>query len=384
MKKIRVAIIGCGSISDIYMSNIQSGKFSILELAACSDLFPAAMEKQAAKYGCKAMTTEEICADPTIDMVINLTIPAAHYPVIKQCLEAGKHVFSEKMIAVELWQGKELVELANEKGLYLGVAPDTFLGASVQTAKYIVETGMIGKPISCRASISRNYGIFSEVLTHLAKRGGGIGFDMGGYYLTALASILGPVKAVSAFTAINDPHRVNSHMGAPNYGKEFTLEDPNVITATMQYESGVLGTLHINSDTVADETYNLEIYGTEGILYMGNPNFFGDPVFIKKTMTDKIEFPFTHGFKENSRGVGAAEMAWSIVKGRKNRASKEMAYHVFELMHSINTSAETGKVITLESTFETPKLLPTGYIPLDRLPLPDRLWGRTEETSLAE
>ena len=138
MDKIRVAVIGCGSISDIYMSNIQSGKFQVLELVACSDLYPAVMEAKAEKYGCKAMTTEEICTDPTIDMVINLTIPAAHYPVIKQCLEAGKHVFSEKMIAVELWQGKELVELANEKGLYLGVAPDTFLGASVQTAKYIV------------------------------------------------------------------------------------------------------------------------------------------------------------------------------------------------------------------------------------------------------
>ena len=376
MKKIRVAIIGCGSISDIYMSNIQSGKFSILELAACSDLFPAAMEKQAAKYGCKAMTTEEICADPTIDMVINLTIPAAHYPVIKQCLEAGKHVFSEKMIAVELWQGQELVKLANEKGLYLGVAPDTFLGASVQTAKYIVEQGLIGKPVSAHAAISRNYGIYGEFLTHLCKRGGGIGFDMGGYYLTALASILGPVKNVSAFTAINEPHRVNTRIGAPNYGKEYDLEDANVITATLQYENGVLGTLHMNSDCILDETYGLEIYGTDGILYMGNPNEFGNPVYIKKTMSDKVEFPLTHGYAENSRGVGAAEMAWAIVNGRKNRASKEMAFHVFELMHSIMNSAETGKVVQLESTFETPAALPAGY-------MGDGNWTRTEESALA-
>ena len=197
MEKVRVAVVGCGSISDIYMSNIRSGKFQILDLVACSDLLPERMEASSVKYGCKAMTLDEICADPTIDMVINLTIPAAHYSVIKQCLEAGKHVFSEKMIAVELWQGKELVELADEKSLYLGVAPDTFLGASIQTAKYIVDSGLIGRPVSCRASISRNYGIYGEFLTHLCKRGGGIGFDMGGYYLTALASILGPVKAVS-------------------------------------------------------------------------------------------------------------------------------------------------------------------------------------------
>ncbi|MBR5261083.1 MAG: Gfo/Idh/MocA family oxidoreductase [Oscillospiraceae bacterium] len=376
MEKLRVAVIGCGSISDIYMTNITSGKFQILELAACSDLMVERMQQSAEKYGCKAMTLDEICADSSIDMVINLTIPAAHYPVIKQCLEAGKHVFSEKMIAVELWQGKELVELANAKNLYLGVAPDTFLGASVQTAKYIVESGLIGKPVSCRASISRNYGIYGEFLTHLCKRGGGIGFDMGGYYLTALAAILGPVEAVSAFTAINDPDRTNTRVGAPNYGEDYKLEDANVITATMKYANGVLGTLHMNSDCILDETYGLEIYGTDGILYMGNPNEFGNPVYIKKTLSDKVEFPLTHGYAENSRGVGAAEMAWSIVKGRTNRASKEMAFHVFELMHSIISSAETGKVVQLESTFQTPAALPAGY-------MGDGGWTRKEESALA-
>lgn len=375
MEKLRVAVIGCGSISDIYMTNIKSGKFQILELAACSDLMVERMQQSAAKYGCKAMTIDEICADSSIDMVINLTIPAAHYPVIKQCLEAGKHVFSEKMIAVELWQGKELVELANAKGLYLGVAPDTFLGASVQTAKYIVESGLIGKPVSCRASISRNYGIYGEFLTHLYKRGGGIGFDMGGYYLTALAAILGPVEAVSAFTAINDPDRTNTRVGAPNYGEDYKLEDANVITATMKYANGVLGTLHMNSDCILDETYGLEIYGTDGILYMGNPNEFGNPVYIQKTGSSKVEFPLTHGFAENSRGVGAAEMAWSIIKGRPNRASKEMAFHVFELMHGIIGSAESGETYKMESTFETPRALPAAY-------MGDGGWTRKEESAL--
>ena len=375
MEKVKVAVIGCGSISDIYMSNITSGKFQILELVACSDLNTAAAQAKAEKYGCKAMTTEEICADPEIQMVINLTIPAAHYPVIKQCLEAGKHVFSEKMIAVELWQGKELVELADKKGLYLGVAPDTFLGASVQTAKYIVESGLIGKPISCTASLSRNYAIYGQVLNHLYKRGGCIGFDMGGYYLTALSAILGPVKSVAAFTNVHEPDRINTHVGAANFGKPFHIEEANIITAAMQYESGVLGTLHINSDSLPDETFSLVIYGTEGIVYMGNPNEFGTPVYLRKTMAEPIEFPFTHGFAENSRGVGAAEMAWSIIAGRKNRACKEMAFHVFELMHSIMASAESGKVITLESTFETPKGLPAGFIP-------DCEWGHPEESAL--
>ena len=375
MQTVKTAIVGCGSISDIYMHNITSGKFQILELVGCSDLVVERMNASAEKYGIAPMTLEQICADPSIEMVINLTTPAAHYPIIKQCLLAGKHVFSEKMIAVDLWQGKELVDIANEKGLYLGVAPDTFLGASVQTAKYIVDSGLIGKPLSCRASISRDYAVYGEFLTHLYKKGAGIGFDMGGYYLTALAAILGPCKAISAFTRINEPERVNTRIGAPGFGQQYALEVPNVIAAAMQYESGVLGTLHMNSDSLLDETYGLEIYGTDGIVYMGNPNEFGNPVYLQKVNCEKVLFPLTHGFAENSRGLGAAEMAWSIRAGRPNRACKEMAYHVFEMMHGVMLSSERGEVYRMESTFETPKALPAGYIG-------DGGWTRKEESAL--
>ncbi|MCI8526732.1 MAG: Gfo/Idh/MocA family oxidoreductase [Oscillospiraceae bacterium] len=375
MQKIRTAVVGCGSISDIYMTNITGGKFEILELAGCSDLVTERMTRSTEKFGIRAMTLEEICADETIDMVICLTTPAAHYPIIKQCLQAGKHVFSEKMIAVELWQGQELVQLANERGLHLGVAPDTFLGASVQTARYIVDAGLIGTPLSCRASISRNYAIYGEFLTHLYKKGAGIGFDMGGYYLTALAAILGPAKSISAYTAVHQPDRVNTRIGAPDYGKAYTLEVPNVLTAAMQYESGVLGTLHMNSDCILDETYGLEIYGTDGILYMGNPNEFGNPVYLQKTMGERVEFPLTHGFADNARGLGAAEMAWSIAAGRNHRASKEMAYHVFEMMHGVMLSAAKGAPYRMQSTFETPKALPAGY-------MGDGGWTRKEESAL--
>ena len=375
MRKIKAAIVGCGSISDIYMTNFTTGKFSIIDLVGCSDLVTERMEQSAAKFGIRAMTLEEICADPEIEMVVNLTTPAAHYPIIKQCLLAGKHVFSEKMIAVELEQGRELVALANEKGLHLGVAPDTFLGASVQTAKYIVDAGLIGEPISCRASISRNYAIYGEFLTHLYKKGAGIGFDMGGYYLTALAAILGPARSISAYTAIHNPTRVNTRIGAPQYGQDYTIEVPNVLTAAIQYESGVLGTLHMNSDCILDETYGLEIYGTEGILYMGNPNEFGNPVYLQKTLGEKVAFPLTHGYAENSRGLGAAEMAWSIAAGRNHRASKEMAYHVFEMMHGVMRSAEQEAPYKLESTFEIPAALPAGY-------MGDGGWTRKEESAL--
>lgn len=375
MRKIKAAIVGCGSISDIYMSNFSAGKFAILDLVGCSDLMVPRMEESAAKFGIRAMSLEEICADAEIELVINLTTPAAHYPIIKQCLLAGKHVFSEKMIAVELEQGFELVALANEKGLHLGVAPDTFLGASIQTAKYIVEHGLIGRPVSCRASVSRNYAIYGEFLPHLYKKGAGIGFDMGGYYLTALASILGPANRISAFTNIHNPNRVNTRIGAAGYGDCFNLEVPNVLTAAIQYENGVLGTLHMNSDCILDEKTNLEIYGTEGILTMGDPNEFGKSVYLQKTGYQPVEFPMTHGYAENSRGLGAAEMAWSIVSGRNHRASKEMACHVFEMMHGIMRSAENGAAYMLQTTFETPKALPEGYIG-------NGDWSRKEESAL--
>lgn len=375
MRKIKAAIVGCGSISDIYMSNYTAGKFSIIELVGCSDLMVPRMEESAKKFGIRAMTLEEICADPEIELVVNLTTPAAHYPIIKQCLLAGKHVFSEKMIAVELEQGFELVALANEKGLHLGVAPDTFLGASVQTAKYIVQSGLIGEPISCRASVSRNYAIYGEFLPHLYKKGAGIGFDMGGYYLTALAAILGPAKTISAFTNIHKPQRKNTRIGAPGYGEPFTLEVPNVLAAAIQYANGVLGTLHMNSDCILDEKTNLEIYGSEGILIMGDPNEFGMPVYLQKTGAAPVVFPMTHGYAENSRGLGAAEMAWSIVAGRNHRASKEMACHVFEMMHGVMISAENGAAYAMKTTFETPAALPEGYIG-------DGGWTRKEESAL--
>jgi predicted dehydrogenase len=321
------------------------------------------------------MTLEEILADASIELVINLTTPAAHYPINKRALLAGKHVFSEKMIAVELDEGRELVLLADEKGLHLGVAPDTFLGASIQTAKYIVEHGLIGSPVSCRASVSRNYGIYGEFLPHLYKRGAGIGFDMGGYYLTALAAILGPVERVSAFTRVNRKERVNTRVGAPLFGEAYELEEPNVIAAALQYESGVLGTLHMNSDSILDERTGLEIYGTDGILIMGDPNQFGPQVSLQKVNSAPVAFPLTHGFAENSRGLGAAEMAWSIRAGRNHRASKEMAMHVFETVHGIMLSASSKTAYEMTTRFETPAALPEGFIG-------DGGWTSKEESAL--
>ena len=376
-KTCKVAVVGCGVISKAYMKSIREF-FSVLEIVACTDLDAARMNATAEEYGVKAMTMDEILADPEIEMVLNLTNPAAHYPITKQALEAGKHVWSEKMIAVELAQGKELVELAEKHNVRLGVAPDTFLGAGIQTARYVIDKGLIGKPLTFTASLSRDYGVFGEILPHLRKKGGSILFDMGGYYLTALANFFGPVREVAAFTATNEPERRGSRLDndMKYFEEPYVVEDSNMVAASLKYDCGVIGTLHMNSDCLYTQTTGITVYGTDGILYVPDPNKFGGEVKLRKLQAEPIVFPLTHGYQTNSRGIGAAEMAWSIQKGRLHRANMYLAQNVFETAHAIETASAEGKTVKLESTFERPAALPEGYID-------NGFWGPMAESALA-
>lgn len=377
LKRIKAAVVGCGVISKVYIESIKKN-FGIIEVVACSDLLEERMNALAAEYGIKAMKFEDILADPEIGMILNLTNPVAHYPITKKALEAKKHVWSEKMIAVDLEQGEELIKLAEKNGVRLGVAPDTFLGSAIQTARFIIDSGIIGKPLSFTASISRDYGCFGEILPHLRKKGAGILFDMGGYYLTALASLFGPVREVAAFTATNKPERKGFRVDndCRHLDENYTIEVSNVVAASLKYDSGIIGTLHMNSDCIYTETTFINVYGTEGILYMPDPNNFGGEVRVKKLQADEFVFPATHGFCEQSRGIGAAEMAWSICRNRLHRANMYMAFNVFETAHAIEKSATTKQAITLASDFEKPKMLPQGFIA-------NGFWGPTAESALA-
>ncbi len=374
IEKINAAIIGCGVISDIYMKSL-SERFKIINLVACSDLDAQKSKDQAKKYGIKACSTEAIMNDPTIEMVINLTNPSAHYSINKMAMEHGKHVFSEKMIAVELEEGKELLDTAKKNHVRLGVAPDTFLGAGIQTSKYIVEHGLIGEPLTATVSLNRNFNIFADFLPHMYKPGGSLPFDCGCYYLTALASILGPAEQVSGFSRRYRPHRTGERVDKPWFQEPVEVEVDNILTGMIQFKNGVLCSVHFNSESIINETPELMIFGTEGILIMGDPNVFGSPVYLKKPMAEPVAFPFTHGYADNSRGLGCAEMAWSMRAGRPHRASMEMAYHVFEEVHGMLISAKTGERYKMESDFDIPKALPTGYID-------NGFWGPTEESAL--
>jgi predicted dehydrogenase len=361
IQPVKTAIVGSGAISDSYLSTMIN-KFKILEVVGCCDRSPEKAQAKAEKYGIKAMSMEEILADASIELVVNLTTPGAHYPVIKQLLEAGKHVYTEKALTVEPEHAAELLKIANQKRLYLGAAPDTFLGSAIQTARYAVDSGMVGEITSCYCALTRDSELFSRAFPFTAKPGGGIGFDVGIYYITALLSILGPVKEVSGVVRTIKPER--QVYSLERFDETFQIECENLMSGILQFESGTVGNLLFDANSIftVPERPSVVLIGTMGILYMADPNQFGGEVkVILKGNNEPMVMQQSHAFSSEYRGLGVAEMAWSMRKGRKNRANKEMAYHALEILYGIVRSSETGKNQVMQSTFEKTPPIPRGY-----------------------
>lgn len=359
---VKTAVIGCGVISDTYIGNM-IGKFSILDVVGCCDLDADLAEHTAKTYQIKAMTMEEILADREIEIVVNLTPPSAHYSIIKTLLHNGKHVYTEKVMALNLEEGKELVALADEKGLYLGAAPDTFLGAAAQTARFALESGLIGEVSSCYAVLNRDSNVMAERFPYTVRCGGGIGMDVAVYYVTELLSMLGPVKEVSGIAKTVKPERLHYSTNGREFGKTYTVESENLFAGTMEFANGVVGSLHFNSNSIQNEKPQVVLYGTQGILYLPDPNRFGGDVkVLLKGQTEPFVLPSVYAYGEDSRGIGVAEMAWSMRNNRKMRANKEMACHVLEVLCKIAESGNEKRVCQLETTFELAPPLPRGYL----------------------
>jgi predicted dehydrogenase len=359
MKKVKVGIIGTGNISSIYLESPK--KFDILDIVAVADIDLEKAAERAKEFNIpKACSVAELLSDPEIEIVINLTIPGVHAEVSLQVLEAGKHVYVEKPLAIQLEDGKKVLETAKEKGLLVGGAPDTFLGGGLQTSRKLIDDGWIGQPVAATAFMLGNGPEgWHPNPEFFYKEGGGPLFDMGPYYITTLVNIMGPVKRITGSAHVSFEERMIKSQ--PKYGEKIVVETPTHITGLLDFEGGGTATLITSFDVQGSQLPRIEVYGTTGTLSLPDPNTFGGPIFVKKAGEQEWkEVPLTHGFTENSRGFGVADMAYALRNGRAHRCNGELTYHVLEIMHAILGASKDGKHYQLESTCERPAALPVG------------------------
>ena len=350
---VGVGVIGAGYISDIYLTNLTSS-FENVRVVGVADLMMDRAEAQAAKYGVRAMTVDELLADPEIALVVNLTIPAAHAEVAFAAVRAGKSIYNEKPLTQERAQTDQLLAEAAERGVLVACAPDTFLGGGLQTARELLDAGVIGEPVAFRASmITRGHELWHPNPGFYYTAGVGPMFDMGPYYVTALAVLLGPVRAVTGMARATFPTRTIASQ--PRYGETIPVETPTHIVANLELASGPIGTLQTTFDLWDPEHAALVVYGTEGTVRLPDPNTFGGPIQRYDPGTETWEdVPIARPYTENSRGLGVADLADALRTGRSPRASGELARHVLDVMHAALESAAEGRTITLTTTAERP------------------------------
>ncbi len=357
----KVGIIGCGNISGIYLQ--AKAKFPILNIVACADIIPERAQAVAEEYDIAAISVQEMLDSDEIEIVINLTIPAAHASISSAILLSGKHSYSEKPMALTAAEGKALLELSAEKGLRHGGAPDTFLGAGIQTCVKLIDDGWIGEPIAATAFMT-NHGHESwhPDPEFYYKVGGGPMLDMGPYYLTALIALMGPVTRVTGSARATFPERTIT--SEKKYGSVIKVEVPTHVLGVLDFANGAIASVLTTFDVWSANLPFIEIYGTEGTLSVPDPNTFGGPISVRRYTDDEwSEIPLTHLYHENSRGLGVADMATAIQSGRPHRASGELTYHVLDIMESIHVASEENRHIELESACERPAAFPLGMMP---------------------
>ncbi|WP_248930049.1 Gfo/Idh/MocA family protein [Paenibacillus hamazuiensis] len=359
MNKMKVGIVGCGVISGIYLKNCQS--FDLLEVAAIADIDLARAKARAEEYGVpNACTVDELLADPDLEMVINLTIPAVHAEVSIAALEAGKHVYSEKPLAVSQEDGKRILEAARKKGLRVGVAPDTVLGGGIQTCRKLIDDGWIGTPVAATAfMMSAGPERWHPNPEFLFDVGGGPMFDMGPYYLSSLITLLGPISRVTGSAAISFPERTIT--SEARYGQKIPVRTPTHVAGVLDFAGGAVATIITSFDIKGGSALpRIEIYGSHGTLSVPDPNTFGGPVRIRLAGKDAewMEMPLTHGFTDNSRGIGLLDMAYGIRLGYPHRASGDIGYQVLEAMHGFHIASSEGRHYVMQGSCDRPAAMP--------------------------
>lgn len=365
--KLRAAVIGCGAISDIYLTNLKT-RFSTVEVVCCCALHPEHASAKAAQYGIESRTYQQILEDDSIQLILLLTPASTHYALIREALLAGKHVYTEKTMSTSLEEAEELLALARRNGLYLGSAPDTFLGAVLQDARCAIDSGAIGQVTGFCVYANRNLDALASKYLFLRLPGGGICFDYGVYYLTALVSLLGSVSQVSAFTGNRAEVRRNCLPDSPDYGQPYSYPNESFVTAALTLANGVSGTFALNGDSTGPDQAVFVIYGTEGILKLGSPDHFGDPSQLLRpdpqTPPTLQCTPLGTGlpFSDNSRGLGAAELADAVLRAAPCRCDASFAYHVLEVIVRIMQSGSERQPVPVQSSCPRPEPLSPAHI----------------------
>ena len=347
---IGVAFIGVGNISGIYLKNITM-RFTEMKIVGLCDLVREKAEKAAAEYGIGKIYTDmyEAFDDPAVDLILNITRPFQHYEVTKQALLHGKHVYSEKPLGASIEEGRELVALAAERKLMVGGAPDTFLGAGIQTCKKLIDDGFIGRPVGASGfMMSHGPESWHPDPEFFYKYGGGPMMDMGPYYITAMTYRLGRVETVSATTSRSFQQRTMTCQEP--YGEKIDVDVSTFLSGTMRFESGAVGTLTTTFDVWRSTLPCIEIYGEKGTLFVPDPNTFDGPVKLYRPEDGEVrEMPLLFGNRENSRGLGLLEMARAIRDGHDDFiTSSRRTFHTLDVLTAFDRSSLAGRAIEME------------------------------------
>jgi predicted dehydrogenase len=360
MDKVGIGIIGCGNISSAYLKAMAA--FPILDIRGVADLNAALAEQRAAEFGLQARSVEDLMQDPAIEIIVNLTVPKAHVAVALQALAAGKHTYSEKPLGINFAEGQKLAEAAKAKGLRIGAAPDTFLGGSHQTAREMIDAGVLGTPVGGTATFMcpgherwhPNPDFYYEI-------GGGPMLDMGPYYITDLVNLLGPVSRVAGFAIA--PRKERLITSQPRNGEKIPVHVATHVAGVMAFDCGAVVQIGMSFDVAGHKHVPLEIYGTEGTLIVPDPNHFGGQIdYLKKGGSfepQETTRPYADG---NYRSIGVADMAHALRSNRPHRANGDLALHVLEVMEAFQRAADSGTTIDIATKTERPAPLSVSLI----------------------
>ncbi|MER8976942.1 Gfo/Idh/MocA family oxidoreductase [Mesorhizobium sp. M0800] len=365
--KLGIGVVGCGNISRTYLRN--AALFGGVELRACADISTELAALRGSEYGIRAVSVDTLLADPDIDLVLNLTVPAAHFDISFSALSAGKHVFTEKPLSTSASDGRRLVAEAAKRNLLLGSAPDTFLGAAGRRARRLMDEGAIGRAVTGTAfMMGRGMEHWHPNPQFYYQPGAGPIFDMGPYYLTMLVNLLGPVARVMAMATRGQEVRLITAEG-PYRNTSFKVGTPTNILSLLEFRSGATVTFGASWDVFRHSNHPIELHGTEGSLRLPDPDTFGGTVSLSERGADWADFhseselyggrnwPYAAPDRANYRMLGVADLSHALTTGRKPRASGDLALHVLEIMEAIIASGESRESVAVNGAVDQPPLL---------------------------